>query len=222
MTPLPLTVTTTPSGPNSPDYTNPNSKDNMQQINNTTIPQGFNPNKGVVLSSDSLNVPLEVLSHIQNDPSASSRPSLMPLFRTRYVEDPSSSNIGEEEYQTLRNNLPDELKAKLEQDEALPFRERDPDLIALDQSLRFEATMIALLKQLSGTETTAGPSSLNFQNLDNLAETNLIGLTQYMVGALNHYLTDVGPNEPSYDLFLGTYNQMNEALTLLNNKRNGS
>lgn len=212
MTPLPLTVTTGLStGPNSPDYVDLGSKEKMQEVTNNKIPTGSSAGKGVILAKDSLDVPLETAFGIHNESTNTSRPTLTPLFRTRYVDVTNQEPLGIPEYEELRNSLPAELRLKLEKDEKLPFRERDPDLIAFDNSLKFEAMRRAIIKQLGGAETGTILNT-NFQEMPEAAKQHLIGWSSQIVHHLENYLTYIGPNDPSYDLFLNAANQMKETL----------
>lgn len=218
MPPIPLTVTTgMPSGPLSSNYVDLLSKDNLQQINNTKIQQGHSANRGVILTQDGLNVPLETAFGIHDEKSESSRPTLSPLFRTRYVDQPNQGDDGSD-YAELRNSLPPELQELLTEDEKLPFRDRDPNMIALDNSLQFEANRRGLVKSLANPPIDikrATADAANFKNLPAEAKHNIAHYSGQIVQGLDNYLQTIGPNDPSYDLLLNASNQMKEGIDLL-------
>lgn len=216
MTPIPLTVRTgVPTGPMAPDYVDLLSKENLQQINNTKIQQGHSATRGVILTQDTINVPLETAFGINNERSETSRPTLMPLFRTRYVEMPKLSNFIESDYAVLRNQLPTELREALESNEKLPFKDQDPDLIALDQSLQFEASRRTLIKILGNPpvdQERALADAVNFIKLPEMVSKNILNYGYTITNCLDRYLGALGPNDPSYDLLLKTSNQIKELL----------
>lgn len=219
MTALPPSVSVGySSGPNSPDYVDQLSKDGMQQINNSKIQQGHIQNPGVILSSDGLDVPLETAFAINDPRTESNRPTLMPLFRTRYVELPKADSSSEQDYQTLRNHLPPDLQAKLTADESLPSNERDPDLIALDGSLRFEAARMTITRYIGTAPADverAQASTANYAQMPDQVTSNLLGFSGYIVDKLNQHLQELGPNDPSYDMFSGVSNLIKESINLL-------
>jgi hypothetical protein len=162
--PIPPPIGTGSSSiPSAHDYMEKNSKDLVQEITNHQIPQGSSWNRGVILNEDGLNVPLESTFGIINEQAGTTRPSLMPLFRIRLINDSTHFELSGDYYEKLRNSLSSEIKDKLETDEKegkiAGFDNRDPDLIALDNSLKFEAYLLSMLNQFSG-EVLEGNNAL--------------------------------------------------------------
>lgn len=207
---------TVPVGPPpiSADYTDPNAKDKSQQMANTKLQQGSNAsiNPGVILTADGLDVPLEVMFNLTNQRSESSRPTLMPIFRSRYVEDGQTVGIDStNDYQALRDSLSPALRGMLEKDETLGFEERDPNLIALDHALHFAAMSLAMSRQFGLPPAEMEKALLaaeKFLDQPSTAQQNLVEYTTVLTSYLNQYLQEVGPNEPGYDLWLNALNQI--------------
>jgi len=223
MTPLPppTTVVYTP-GPNAPDYMDMQSKEGKQERTNVTTPtiSTLSQNPGVVLSKDGLDVPLEFAFQILNERTGFTRPSLMPLFRTRYVagakeEEPSAAT----EYQKLRDALNPEMKQRLSDNEKLPLAQQDPSLIAFDQALRFEAVTTAIIKYLGGPDMDperAVADAANFKNMPEATKQNMLNVSQMILNGVDSYLVTVGPNDPAFVLLSGAAGQIKEAMALLN------
>ncbi|WP_068467246.1 hypothetical protein [Candidatus Protochlamydia phocaeensis] len=207
------------SSPNSPDYIDLSSKDQVQETTNNRIPQGAPWNKGVILAKDSLEVPIEIAFGINNDRTEPGKPSLLPLFRTRFVDDHQVEDLSRSYYLELRDNLPTDLQKILSQDEAKPnIEDRDPDLMALDNSLRFEANILALADHLSVPQSDEGVliGAQQFLALPTLVKQELLAYGANVGQFLDRYLAEIGPNDPSYDLLLNVSNQMKEAYQLFN------
>jgi hypothetical protein len=210
------------SSQSSPDFIDFNSTEKSQRTNNTQLKQGNPVTPGVILSKDSIEIPLEVAFGINNDKTNSSRPTLLPLFRTRYVEDRSTEDLSLIFYQERLSSIPLELQQKLNLEKSKPLEDRDPDLVALDESLRFEANLLALADGLSV------PSSDEiliraqaFLALPNMVKHELLTYGLAVTNFLDRYLVSIGPNDPSYDLLLNVSNQLKEATSLLNLKVEG-
>src|SRR5690349_15458887 len=104
-TALPPSVPTGPGDPNqTSSYISFQVQENTKEENNSRIPQSSQGlYRGVRLTTDSLEVPLEFLFGINNEAPPSSRPSLMPLFRTRYVDRTTVEDETVDYYVQLRN-----------------------------------------------------------------------------------------------------------------------
>jgi hypothetical protein len=206
------------SSPNSPDYIDISSKDLLQERTNNTIPQGSPGNRGVILTKDSLDVPLEFAFGITDDRSEPGRPTLLPLFRTLIVDDQKIPDTSRNYYEKLRNELSPNLKTKLEQDEQQPFEDRDPDLVALDNSLRFNANVLALAKSFS-LPVEEGHLSLigaqQYLNLPNAIRQEILTYGTTVSNYVDRFLAQIGPNDPSYDFLLNATNQIKQTLDLL-------
>ncbi|MBA2369895.1 MAG: hypothetical protein H0V82_12890, partial [Candidatus Protochlamydia sp.] len=98
------------SSQSSPDFVDLNSTEKSQRTNNTQLKQGNPVSPGVILSKDSIEIPIEVAFGINNDKANSSRPTLLPLFRTRYVEDRTTEDLTFTFYMERLSSLPLELQ----------------------------------------------------------------------------------------------------------------
>ncbi len=196
-----------------PNYTNENE---LEYVKSSESSQG---SKGAILTKDSLEVPFEKHISIQSQEADAGRPFLPPLFRMRLIEDRQPEDLSKHYYQTLRNSLSPLLKNKLERDETqLTLADRDPDLIALDISLKFEANLLALTDTLSvpsNDEERILISAQQYIALPSLVQQELLNDGAKVLRFLDHYLSSIGPNEASYDILLNVSNQMREALELL-------
>ena len=224
MTPFqPPTFIGIPTGPLSPIYDDFSSKDKSQERSNTTLANAPGTSKGVVLTTDTLDVPLESLIKLANERTETSRPTLSPLFRTRYVDsNPPQPMSVESFYEALRERLPTSpinLKSRLEYDESLNFKDRNPDFIALDQSLWFQANVLStFIERLGRPRDVSGHVKIaaeEFQNLPDQIKNNAVNWSHTILTYLDKHLQNVGPNDPSYDLFLEASNQMRDALNII-------
>ncbi len=206
-----------------PDYADYSANDRAKEKAQKTVSQGSaSGEKGAILTKDSLDVPFEAQIGIETEPAEAGRPSLPPLFRTRFVDDRLVEDSSRDYYQELRNNLSPYLKEKLIEDEAqLAFEDRDPDLIALDTSLKFEANLLAMADRLSAPGTgdeKALISAQQFMALPELVQRELSTYGLHAVHFLDGYLEKIGRNDPSYEILLNVSNQMKEALELFKYK----
>lgn len=202
--------------PYSPGYVDYNSLDKMEEIINSRSPQGSGV-VGVPLSKYGEDIPLEFAFGIRDEKTGSSRPTLLPLFRTRYVDTMSdnSPNI-RNQYEKLRNLLSPEMKFRLEQNKAIRDVElRDPDLTAFDQSIRFAAQLMTWGTRAS-QPIPAGDMSLeaarSFQELPQQAKQVLLSYGQEVDQFIQSHLEEMGRNDPRYELFT-------QALTVLRQAR---
>jgi hypothetical protein len=176
--------------------------------------------KEAILAYDTLEVPLQ--APIAPNEAEAGRPSLPPLFRTRFVEDHQIEELNREYYQMLRHNLSALLKQKLEKDEQEELTERDPDLVALDASLKFEANLLALTDTLLIPSTGDEKTLLGAQRylaLPELVRQELMNYGSVVTHFLDHYLSTIGRNDASYDLLVNVSNQIKEALALMSLNR---
>lgn len=208
------------AGPNMPDYISNNAKEVAKESNHNRIPQSSQSlNPGVILTTDSLEVPLEYAFSIADQRSESSRPSLMPLFRTRYVDKALLEDLSIDYYVQLRNALPAHLKEELEADEQLAVEKRDSNLVALDHSLHFEADVLLFAKKLSSSPLDPDQATLAaqvFHDLPTQTHQALLNHEKQVISYLDRHLESIGPNDPSYDIFLNASNQLKEAWNFLN------
>jgi hypothetical protein len=179
--------------------------------------------KGATLVKDSLEVRYEKMKPLHASEAEAGRPFLPPLFRTRFVEDRQVEDLSQEYYQTLRNGLSDRLKEKLERDEAqTTLSDRDPDLIALDNSLKFEAHLLALADRLAIPSANDEKTQLGVQQLmalPGLVQQELVSYGSTVAHFLDRYLATMSFNDPSYEILLNVSHQIKEALELLSLNR---
>lgn len=207
------------SNPNSPEYRELNSQEQLQVMTNQS--QGTHSNRGAILAKDSLNVPLEFAFRIANENAQPDRPVLLPLFRARDIADKEQLEEPiRNYYEELRAGLSPPLREKLEQNERILLEDRDPNLTALDQGLlRFGS---AALEQLIGV--MGAPLALDdirmvgaqsyLESPDRVGE-EIVNYATAMNTYLDDYLAQIGPNDPSYDLLLNASTQIRQALNVL-------
>ncbi len=202
-----------------PDY----SKETIQIHARKAASATSSHSKGVILAKDSLEVPYEKQVGIQTNEAEAGRPFLPPLFRTRFVDDRKVEDLSRDYYQALRNRLPSPLKEKLEADETqIVLADRDPNLVALETSLKFEANLLALADQLVILNPNDEKALLRAQQylaLPEVVQKEILNYGSTVTRFLDHYLSTIGPNDPSYDILINVSNQVKEALELLNLQR---
>ena len=173
-----------------------------------------------ILTKDSLEVPFEKQISIQSQEAQAGRPFLPPLFRMRFVEDRQIEDLSLAYYQTLRESLPLILKTKLEKDELQSaLADRDPNLVALDTSLKFEANLLALADRVSIPSSDEEKVLLGAQQhiaLPTIVQKELLTYGTSVLGFLDHYLDSIGRSDASYEILVNVSNQIKEALKLLN------
>jgi len=174
---------------------------------------------GAILTKDSLDVPFEAQMSIESQEAEAGRPFLPPLFRMRFVDDHQVEDLSREYYQMLRDSLPLLLKEKLKKDEAqIDLADRDPDLVALDSSLKFEANLLALADTLSVPSSKDEKTLLGAQQyvaLPALVQQEFLTYGANVLRFLDRYLGSIGRNDASYEILTNVANQMKEALELL-------
>jgi hypothetical protein len=191
------------TGPGTPDYLDLNSTDVLKEtVNNRIISTGYG-NQGALLVKDTLDVPIENWG-IFDSRSESSRPSLMPLIRTRFVNREDFPDFSTSYYQELRDSLPSEFQRALSHDESLfYFEERDPQWIAFDQSLHFLANLHVLeafMKAQTGESESVQAAANQFMQLPQEVKAQVFSYVNEINQALRTHLNGLGPNDPSYDL----------------------
>ncbi len=145
---------------------------------------------------------------------------MLPLFRTRYVEDRTTEDLTFTFYMERLSSLPLELQQKLNLERSKALEDRDPDLVALDESLHFEANLLALADGLSVPSSDAVLiGAQQFLALPNIVKHELLNYGTTVTNFLDRYLVSIGPNDPSYDLLLNVSSQLKEAIGLLNLKQ---
>lgn len=210
------------SSPTAPDYQELNSKELTQTITTTNIKQGSAP-QGAILHDGSDILPLESLSPIRQEEAQAGRPSLLPLFRIRFVENQKIEGNNQQFYEQLHDALPPAIQAKLDEVQTKirqgdPLEEGDEFFIALEQSLRFDAKLLALSLQSTKPILEGDPALVAAERYENLSHTvkqETVKHGEIIQQNLTQYLNEIGTNDPAYDLFSHASNQLKEVLNLL-------
>lgn len=195
-----------------PSYTKETEQEQMKKGSST-------PSSGAILTKDSLEVPFEKQISAHSQEADSGRPSLPPLFRMRFINDHKGEDLSRSYYQALRDELPPLLKEKLSNDEVYrDLADRNPDLVALDASLKFEANWLALTAL--ATVSSNDPVEKLVESQPNLElpigmQQELIKYGSSVLGLIDHYLDSKGRDDLSYEILFNISNQMKEALDLL-------
>lgn len=206
------------SSPTSPYYTELNSQDQRQEVSNRTIQQGSAGNSGAILIEDEREVPLVIAFNITNDRPGSNRPTLLPLFRIRQTETRETEDISQGFYKELLQSLTPELQMRLLKAKQQPIEDQDPDLVALDLSLRTDAKVLAQLSQIAtplSDDQAELVAAQAYLKLPEAAKQQILDFSHLIETFLARHLIEIGPNDPSYDLLLNTFNQLESALEVL-------
>lgn len=132
------------------------------------------------------------------------RPTLHPLLHLRHGSLPEL--VGEEValplYEEFISLLPAEMSEELLRQNRLPFRERDPNFVALDQLLTATARAIVWLNGVTGPVEAGSPEEIS--NAWNLALPVIalragISQAESVCNTARLRLAEIGPNDPSYD-----------------------
>lgn len=209
------------SGPSFPDDAERGIRETSKLQRQSSPTPGAGGHKGALLSKDSLDVPLEVYLSSDIEGAEAGRPSLSPLFRTRMGDENESKDASHAFYLELRNKLPPYLKEKLSRDEALDFEDRDPDLIALDTSLKVDANLMAVAQQLSlkaENNETVQETTQSFVALPHRIQARLLDYETMVVNHLDRYAATSERNDPSHTILTNTLTHMKEALEYLHSQ----
>ncbi len=207
-----------------PDYADFNSNDRAKEHVQKASSNASSLDRAI-LAKESEEVPFVVQFSIGTDRAQAGHPSLRPSSAIDFVEDSQMKELSDHYYQELRNQLPAYLKEKLLRDEEQPFEDRDPDFLALDASLKFEADGLALTDRLSVSESKNEKILLEakqYVDFPLLVQQQLTTYGSHVTYFLDDYLSKIGPNDPSYSLLINVSNQLKEALELLNKPRQTS
>ncbi|WP_075883344.1 hypothetical protein [Candidatus Protochlamydia sp. W-9] len=206
------------NSPTSPDYNDLNALSKSQTLTNSKMKQGAPTNPGVILTEDSLEVPLEVAFGINIDRASAGRPTLSPLFRSRFAdENNQTENLALSYYQSRFEGLPFELQARLTLDKQKEFEDRDPDLLALDASLKFDAQLLAFRDSfsVSKTDESIQIAAQQYLGLPDAIGQEMIKTSGAITNFLDDHLSQIGPNDPDYDRLLNVSNLIKETTYLL-------
>lgn len=209
------------STPNTPNYIDYSSPDKSEEIVNSRIASGSG-NTGVPLAKDGVDIPLEYAIPLKDERSAGSRPTLYPLFRTRYAELTPQTNWDIQGYYTkLKDSLSPETRFQLETDLKQLFEDRTPDWVAMDSSVRFAASILLLAHQAArpfsfDTDSDYQTKAIrHFQELPHQAEQELLNYSQEVYQFASQYLGELGRNDPSYEMFANALIALQQGRLLL-------
>lgn len=188
-----------------------------KEVEKEQIKKGFSKSSSrVILTKDSLEVPLEKQISAHSQETEPGHPQL-PILQIHSSETHDKKDLSFYYYKMLRDELPALLKEKLNQDEALiDLADRNPDLIALDTSLKFEANLLALTTHFSSSEIQQ--SLLNDQQkllLPTHIQQELLTYGSSILSFLEHNLNLKGHHDSNYEMLVNISNQIKEALELL-------
>lgn len=206
------------TSPSSVNYVDVHAKDNLQERTNTGLVQGAPWNPGVVLAKDSLDVPLENLLPLTNQKTEPDRPTLLPLFRAPLVRDRPLEEPLANYYQQLRESLSPFLQAKLEGNEHTEKGEKDPDVSALDATLNVFAGFLGQTEKLQRPVAEKEGVEETKQSLQSLPSRSLaasLALGERLEKELEGHLSEIGPNDPSYDLLGNVFGLLRETRQVL-------
>lgn len=174
---------------------------------------------GAILTKDTLEIPFEKQISIQSQEAEAGRPYLPPLFQIRLSEDNQLEDLSLSYYEALREQLDPLLKLKLKKDEANALVDRDPDLVALDSSLQFEAQLLAMADIVSfpsNQEEEVLIATSLYSTLPTLMQRQLLDDGAAILHFIEPYLDSIGSNDPTYEALINISNQIKEDLKLLN------
>lgn len=207
------------NSPFSPDYIDLNSKDKINTTNASNPVQNSPINPGVILTKDSLDIPLIMQGGITNERPQPPKPELdLVLFTNRYVDTPEFEDKTITFYNELKSNLSPALQEQLKENEQKDFEDQDPNLIALDAGLQMQAIWIAMAETLAVHPPSNEPLSHAtelFLDLPLTFGNNFAAFGMSISNHLDQYLATISSDDPGYDLLLNTSNQIKDALAIL-------
>lgn len=202
----------------SPSYIDVHSPDKLAERTNSELVHGAPWNKGVVLTKDSLDAPLETQFDLTNARSEQGRPVIPHLFQTRFMEDAPLIEGRPNYYAELRSGLSPLLQTKLTQNEQLDLEDKDPDIAALDAGLKFEAALLESADRLSrpaAANEELKQTTAAFSALPEVTRHATRQFGQQITAFLDTHLSTIGPNDPSYDLLSHISSVLKDAHQLL-------
>lgn len=123
-----------------------------------------------------------------------------------------------EEYNNLLQGLSSNLKSRLEADLQKPIEERDPNLHALDLTLQFAAGVMSSIARFSRSIPDKDPAlegAQMYQSLPNAANQASLSFASTVLDALEQYALSLGPNHPSYDMFMQVVDETKRQIEFL-------
>ena len=206
------------TSPSSVNYVDVHAKDNLQERTNTGLVHGAPWNPGVILTKDSLEVPLENLIPLTNPRSEPSRPTLLPIFRAPLSADRPLEESLPNFYQELRNSLSPFLQAKLEGNDQTEKGDKDPDVSALDATVNLFASFLGRSEHLKRAVVEKEGMEGTQKMLQSLPSTSLqasLFLGERLEKELAGHLSEIGSNDPSYDLLTRVFGLLQETRQVL-------
>ena len=158
---------------------------------------------GVV--QDTLEIPFtQVGGNIWKYSSDSTRPTLMPLGgnRTMGEEQPPPDESWKDNMDELMDQLPPQLKARMQSELAKTFEFRNPNLMLFGNTLTALAKGMAWMddaEQPVDPQTAEGERTLDNLSLGGVALRGVVNQSQAELEGAESFLKDVGPNDPDFD-----------------------
>ncbi len=191
-----------------------------QEVTKNTVPKGNPVARGVVLTTDSLEVSLVVTSPITNDSTNPSRPTLSPLLRIRLADNPADESEGIDYYPLVLDGYSKPTPDKVSHNNTLPSDERLFDYIALDYAVTSNAAILSIADRIALPPEEREEIKLDAfrnQNLATEVKSSIIKQGVVITHSLNNYLSSIGPNDPGYDLLSKAGLELKSAIIVLTN-----
>jgi len=187
---------------------------------NSTPPQGNPIARGVVLTSDSLDVSMVVTLPITNDATNPSHPTLAPLVRARFVTTGDDGDTGTDYYNKLFKQTPPSRQTQLTNNNNLPFDDenKNGDLMAYDYALGSNSTILTMADRITlppAEREEIKQNAIKHAALDGEIRDNAIKNAAVVSAALNDHLNSIGTNDPSYLSWKGASDTLNESTAFL-------
>lgn len=207
--------------PYAPGYIPPYNVDDVSQRVVSSSAHGQNilgASKGAIIAPNTQDIPFPVFTgNISNYGKLPSTPVLLYFVRSYGVDVPlTESESSASIYKKIRERLPPNLRKKLDYDEQQEEENRDPDLIALDESMHFAADFIQKTTQLAAAVNLEHPTikaGIGLINaMANDMENNTYSFVNEVKGYMHNHLDTIGRNDPSYDILSNSLQLLDDAL----------
>lgn len=189
------------SGFNTPQVivqANKDADDANEAKTKNTLVQGGNPSsKGVILTQDSLEVPLEIQNPIQNDRYNQTRPTLPPAVQLLLA----SSKPGEAPnfYDEVFDKLSDGRQNSIAQNSVLQLDDQNQELTAFNHVVNMGADLLGASHAISNNAIDSIADIKTFQELPDKVQAGIIGNVGKFITLAEEHLNKIGPNDPAYD-----------------------
>jgi hypothetical protein len=211
----------TTNAPMQPDYIDLNNPETMKEAAKTSPPKPES-NINVILAHPEEYVPFAAqVGQKGVYQSLPDRPALPPLFKARYVSAPPIRGEAEWNriYDEIRGRLPANLRARLDADRTKEMPDRDPYLVAIEHFMQFATDVQYVLLGFSTSYVpdteSARIASATYEGLPALMKTGLSTDSREMLGHARELISQVGSNNPNYEVWVQGLNQYEEVLNHL-------